>query len=471
MAIFTDFTGLKGNTIRVIPNGVTAGTNPGDDTTITLGEYLRDGLLEVTAPAGTCQITGEADQNTSENNCGDLNGTWTAGTGTVHATRTVLVQGGKRGTEVTTGDGAPDDTNGVQGDIYLDTGTDQIYVKDSDSAWGAADSDFTGTRGASIANVTGTSTAVQFVDSDGVDVGSALDLKGDAGSGFNAYDTTGNTTYAIGDTVISNNADDTPVPTHWRALTGSTDVTPVEGVNWSELITKSQDSGGTTRFPTTDATTDVAGYVTVTLDDNPTPIPGGFPGLRLNLSSDGTTYNKFNSTTPIARVRPLLLFTTASGLDITSSGFQSLTNDDTRYQFFRFDNSAGLTAAEIATDIAAEITAGQDCSLANNLVDNNGETWNLDVTANGDMIELRATGGDNLSSEFLEVNGVIGWVGSNVDPVATGDFLEVTADNPFNIGDFVVDNSIVYVCKEAYTTATTDSRPVGDATHWKDISS
>ena len=440
MAITTNFTNLKGNSIEVV--STTTGTNPGDDTIIFLGEFLPNGT-EVTPNVRT----------------------------------EVTVQGGRAGTVTTASLLAPVDADGADGDIHIKTDTDDLYVKVS-GTWGTPTdlTGATGAPGAGYSNVSlDSSSQLVFTGTGGnadVTTGSLKGDKGNAGSGFNAYDTTGNTTYNIGDTVISNNADDTPTPTQWRALTESLGTVPIEGDDWSELITRSQDvAGGTTTFPITTVDTAAVGYVTVTLTDNPDPIPGGFPGFRLLLSSDGTAYNKFNSDTPTGVNRSNLLFTTASGLDITNSGFQGIDGGAQQYRFFRFDNSAGLTAAEIATDTAAEITAGQDCSLANNLVDNNGETWNLDVTANGDMIELRATGGDNLSATFEGVNGGNGWTGSTVDPVVIGDFIEVTADNPFNIGDFVVDNSIVYVCKESYTTATTDSRPVGDATHWKDISS
>ena len=440
MAITTNFTNLKGNAIGVI--STTVGVNPGDDTIIILGAVLPDGT-EVTPNDRT----------------------------------TVTVQGGRAGTVTTASTLVPIDADGTDGDIHIKTDTDDLYVKASGS-WGTPTdlTGATGDTGLGYSNVElNSDNTITFTGSEGnsdITTGSVKGDKGDAGSGFNSW-TTG-TDYAQGDTVVSGD-------TQWRALRiiDDTDdggvarntITPVEGDNWSELITRSQDlTGGATTFPITTADTDTAGYVTVTLDENPTPIPGGFPGIRLTLSSDGALYNKFNSTTPIERVRSLLLFTTASGLDIETSGFQSLVNDDTRYQFFRFDDSVGLSAAEIATDLAAEITAGQDCSLANS-TENNGETWNLEGTANGDAIELRATSGDNLSAEFLGVNGDIGWVGSNVDPVVVGDFLEVTAGNDFIIGDFVVDNDIVYVCREAYTTTITDNRPVGDATHWKDISS
>ena len=198
MAIVTNFTNLKGNTgnsLRVI--STTPGAAAGEDTVVILGEFLADGTV-LFVPSGTCVITGQADQTIAELHCTDLDGTWTVAdpAGTIQSTRAVVVQGGIRGVRLHSGTPTPiggidaDGSAGITevadslvGDIFLETDEDRLYERVADNpgeTWNFL-SDFTGQRGASIANVTGTPEAVQFVDSDGATVGPAFNLKGNTG--------------------------------------------------------------------------------------------------------------------------------------------------------------------------------------------------------------------------------------------------------------------------------------------------
>ena len=97
MAITTNFTNLKGNTIKVV--STTPGAAAGDDTVVVLGEFLPDGTEISLVPSGTCEFTGQVDQTIAELHCGDLGGTWTVAdpAGTIQNTRAVVVQGGIRG--------------------------------------------------------------------------------------------------------------------------------------------------------------------------------------------------------------------------------------------------------------------------------------------------------------------------------------------------------------------------------------
>ena len=96
MTIRTNFTNLKGNTIRLV--SATEGSGAGDDTTVIIGEYISGTTDLFQAPAGTCTIDGN-DTTTTENQCLDLSGTWVVAVdgSVLDATRTFNVQGGKRG--------------------------------------------------------------------------------------------------------------------------------------------------------------------------------------------------------------------------------------------------------------------------------------------------------------------------------------------------------------------------------------
>ena len=158
MAIATNFANLKGDSINI--KSVTNNTDAGADNIITLAQYLPDG----TEVSGTEQP--------------------------------ITVNGGVRGVSLHSGTPTPiggiaaDSSigtdavaNSIVGDIFLETDEDRLYERVADNpgeTWRFL-SDFTGDRGASITNVTGTPEAVQFVDSDGVDVGAPLNLKGEKG--------------------------------------------------------------------------------------------------------------------------------------------------------------------------------------------------------------------------------------------------------------------------------------------------
>ena len=134
MAIITNFTNLKGNTIGVI--STTSGTAAGDDSVVVLGEFLPDGTETSFVPAGTCSITGQVNQTIAELHCGDLGGTWVVDdtADPIPATRAVVVQGGVRGVRLHSGTPTPiggiaaDGSTGIDavansrvGDIFLET--------------------------------------------------------------------------------------------------------------------------------------------------------------------------------------------------------------------------------------------------------------------------------------------------------------------------------------------------------------
>ena len=133
MAIITNFTNLKGNTIGVI--STTSGTAAGDDTVVVLGEFLPDGTETSFVPAGTCEITGQVNQTIAELHCGDLGGTWVVDdtADPIPATRAVVVQGGVRGVKFfSDGDEPVTITGSLVGDIYLETNEDKLYERTED---------------------------------------------------------------------------------------------------------------------------------------------------------------------------------------------------------------------------------------------------------------------------------------------------------------------------------------------------
>ena len=71
---------------------------------------------------------------------------------------------------------------------------------------------------------------------------------------------------------------------------------------------------------------------------------------------------------------------------------------------------ASTTGAVIAAEIAGRIN-GNGGAFQRNSTTSNGETWDIDVTAVGNTIEIRDKDGDNLAGSFSEhdVHGNLGW--------------------------------------------------------------
>ena len=226
-------------------------------------------------------------------------------------TTPVTVQGGVAGRTILTGTTAPDVADGNIGDIYINTTTDELFKKVAADDWGTA-SDFTGEKG---------------------DKGDKGDT-GDTGTGFNAYDTTGATTYIPGNIVVSGN-------TQWRALRDSTNVTPVEGDDWSEISTLSQDQFVTSIDDLSDVDT-----TTTAPTDGDTLVWTTDEWIPGTPESSGATLYQITGVAGAQSVLDIVLsgtWTTAIQNGIQISGFSSTVTDDAaRVELdLRYDNTVG----------------------------------------------------------------------------------------------------------------------------------
>ena len=355
MTIRTNFTNLKGNTIRLV--SATEGSGAGDDTTVIIGEYISGTTDLFQAPAGTCTIDGN-DTTTTENQCLDLSGTWVVAVdgSVLDATRTFNVQGGKRGVKFFSGSSVPVSVIGSQlGDLYLDISITEpnrskLYEKMTQSNPGLATdwqerADLTGAQGFSIsASATsntglGESNTLTISNTDSavadVDISINSGTTGSAGAGFAIY--ADNTLYPIGSTVIFNN-------TQWRALvevpvTNTDD--PAEGDDWSEISTLSQDQFVTSIDDLSDVDTTTTAPV-----DGDTLVWTTDEWIPGTPESSGATLYKITGVAGEQSVLDIVLsgaWTSAIQNGIQISGFTSTVTDDAaRVELdLRYDNTVG----------------------------------------------------------------------------------------------------------------------------------
>ena len=509
MTIRTNFTNLKGNTIRLV--SATEGSGAGDDTAVIIGEYISGTTDLFQAPAGTCTIDGN-DTTTTENQCLDLSGTWVvAGDGSVlDATRTFNVQGGKRGVKFFSGSSVPISVAGSQiGDLYLDTSITEpnrskLYEKMTQSNPGLATdwqerADLTGAQGFSIsASATsntglGESNTLTISNTDSavadVDISINSGTTGSAGAGFATY--ADNTLYPIGSTVIFNN-------TQWRALvevpvTNTDD--PVEGDDWSEISTLSQDQFVTSidDLSDVDTTTDAPSDGDTLVWSTDKWIPGTPEGggglfgefelartpLTLTLTFTGTTFNEHRITHP-SNTLPAY-FNQVSGITL-GVGFSFIfgweDNAGVPLQGNGFGASANGLWIQGGTDSA--ITDYVDDLITNiNAIstDAAGTEGTLNVGANRITIQRLcvATRGAGNSVVLTQLDDTF-----VADPVTTSDFsngitevfaqsASVIADKTYSIRSPILHLSEAYVCIEGYDATSTSLLPAADTTHWKSL--
>ena len=205
--------------------------------------------------------------------------------------------------------------------------------------------------------------------------------------------------------------------------------------------------------------TQVPGFIRYTLADNPGTIPTNFPREIVTIFSDGNPYNKFNSTTPPSGdPRGQLIFQLGDTPDVTESGFVNVdvtAVETQRYQIWSIINGASTTGAVIAAEIAGRINGNGGAFQRNSTTLTNGETWDIDVTAVGNTIEIRDKDGDDVAGSFTVRVG-FGWVGTNVAAIVARTAL--AADQSFTTGSFIVYESIFYGCILGYSSNDNNSR-------------
>ena len=211
-----------------------------------------------------------------------------------------------------------------------------------------------------------------------------------------------------------------------------------------------------------------AAYVRYTLVDNPGTVSGDFPREVVDFFTDGVAYNKFNSITPPVGVsRGQLIFQLTSTLPvITQSGFVDIAGTDPqKYQIWSILNGASTTGADIAAEIAGRID-GNGVAFERNSTTSNGETWDIDITAVGNTIEIRDKDGQNLAGTFSEhtVHGSLGWGRDNIAEVP--EITTLAAEQSFTTGSFIVYESIFYGCILGYSSNDNNVTPDANVTNW-----
>ena len=138
-------------------------------------------------------------------------------------------------------------------------------------------------------------------------------------------------------------------------------------------------------------------------------------------------------------------------------------NNAQKYQIVLTTNTAAASAEDIATEIADRIVTDGPAFVSNGTTDN-GETWNIDVTAVGDRLEIRDKNGVNLEGTFTERDG-FGWVGTNV-PEDTSPPPILSANQEFATGSLVIFSEVFYGCKIGYNSDDNNDTPDNNTVNW-----
>ena len=336
------------------------------------------------------------------------------------------------------------------------------------------DTGLTGDTGLSIHSGVGTPTTV--VGSNNGDL--YLDTTGtetDAGRIFKRIDVGDTETWEL-QYDLSGAKGDTPVfgtPTASTVAVGGTPTVTQLGTDLAPvlafgLVTGATGAAGVAAAGTVSTTviTREAGYIRLTLTDNPDTIPTTFPREIVDFFSNGVAYNKFNSITPpFGASRSRLIFQLGNTPDVTQSGFVNATFPATeiqRYQIWSILNTPSTTGADIAADIADRIN-GNGVAFERNSTTSNGETWDIDITAVGNTIEIRDKDGQNIDGTFTERDG-FGWAGTSVAEILPRTALD--ADQSFTTGSFIVYESIFYGCIAGYSSNDNNVTPDANTTNW-----
>ena len=336
------------------------------------------------------------------------------------------------------------------------------------------DTGLTGVAGLSIHSGEGTPTTV--VGSNNGDL--YLDTTAtetDAGRIFKRIDVGDTETWVL-QYDLSGAKGDTPVfgmPTASTVAVGGTPTVTQSGTDLAPvldfgLVTGATGATGIASAGTVSTTTTAreAAFVRYTLVDNPGTIPTNFPREIVDFFSTGVAYNKFNSDTPpTGDSRGRLIFQLSDTPDVTQSGFVNVAgNAAQRFQVWSILNAASTTGAVIAADIADRINADGGAFQRNSTTLTNGETWDIDVTAVGNTIEIRDKDGDNLAGSFSEAAEGLGWTPDNIAEVSAGDVL--VANQSFTTGSFIVYESIFYGCILGYSSNDNNRTPNDNRTNW-----
>ena len=334
------------------------------------------------------------------------------------------------------------------------------------------DTGLTGVAGLSIHSGVGTPETV--VGSNNGDL--YLDTTGtetDAGRIFKRIDVGDTETWVL-QYDLSGAKGDTPVfgmPTASTVAVGGTPTVTQTGTDLAPvldfgLVTGATGATGVAAAGTVITTTITreAAFIRYTLVDNPGTIPTNFPREIVTIFSNAVAYNKFNSDTPPAGdPRGQLIFQLGNTPDVTQSGFVDAGGSDPqKYQIWSILNAASTTGAVIAADIADRINA-DGVAFERNSTTGNGETWDIDVTAVGNTIEIRDKDGDNIAGTFTVRDGLT-WTSENVGEISAGDVL--VADQSFTTGSFIVYESVFYGCILGYSSNDNNVAPDANGTNW-----
>ena len=335
------------------------------------------------------------------------------------------------------------------------------------------DTGLTGVAGLSIHSGVGTPTTVAgsnngdlYLDTTGTET--------DAGRIFKRIDVGDTETWVL-QYDLSGAKGDTPVfgtPTASTVAVGGTPTVTQTGTDLAPvldfgLVTGATGATGVAAAGTVSTTTinREAGYIRLTLTDNPGTIPTNFPREIVDLFSTGVAYNKFNSDTPPAGdSRGRLIFQLGNTPNVTQSGFVNVAGTDPqKYQIWSILNGASTTGAVIAAEIAGRINADGGAFERNSTTLTNGETWDIDVTAVGNTIEIRDKDGDNLAGIFTVRDGLT-WGSANIAEVP--EITALAADQSFTTGSFIVYESIFYGCILGYSSNDNNVTPDANGTNW-----
>ena len=213
-----------------------------------------------------------------------------------------------------------------------------------------------------------------------------------------------------------------------------------------------------------------AAYIRYTISDNPGTVSADFPREVVDITIDGTTaYNKFNSITPpVGDPRGQLIFQlTSTGDVVTQSGFVNVTAAEIqRYQIWSILNAPSTTGAVIAAEIAGRIDGNGDAFQRNSTILTNGETWDIDVTAVGNILEIRDKDGQNIVGTFSQSGtfGGLGWGSANIAEVP--EITALAAGQSFTTGSFIVYENIFYGCILGYNSSDNNVAPDANVTNW-----
>ena len=268
---------------------------------------------------------------------------------------------------------------------------------------------------------------------------------------------------------------DTPVfgtPTVSTVAAGGTPTVTQSGTDLAPVLVFGLVTGATGAsgdslaggFPTTD-TVRVASYITISPPATLPALPTTFNRLDIDLTDTtgggGGTFNKFNETVGDAVNRTTFTLQEVD-VAVTTAGMRG-GNNLQKYQLWRFVNTPGLTAAQSVTDLAA--TADGSAVVIQNdggdVVD--AATWNLDRTANGNLLELRDPDGGDLWGN-ASTTDLAGWSTTNVAAIEATSLPQVFT---YTLGQFVLHLSEAYICILGYESSTTSGLPGADTTHWK----